>query len=391
MKRLPDRGRRTRFSAEKGPCVAKEAFIPKWIAWEVTGRCNLNCIHCRASSSMVSHDTDFTTEEAKKLIDDITSFCSPVLVLSGGEPLLRKDLFEIAKYGTGKGLRMCIATNGTLVTDEVCAKMKESGIKIVSLSLDGSTAAIHDDFRKQPGAFEGTLRAAETFRRNGIQFIVNSSFAKRNQRDIPNVYRLAKEIGAHAWYMFMIVPTGRGKEILDELISKEDYEEILEWHYRMEKQEADMLVRPTCAPHYYRVVLQKAKEEGHKFQRRSLTFSTGGGKGCICAQTIAFIDSKGNVQPCSYFPVVAGNVKTQPFKEIWYHSELFESLRAFEKYKGRCGECEYLNVCGGCRARADAVLEDYLEEEPFCSYVPLKTRKRLAQAVETGKRTAENK
>jgi radical SAM protein with 4Fe4S-binding SPASM domain len=339
---------------------------------------------------MVSHDTDFTTEEAKKLIDDITSFCSPVLVLSGGEPLLRKDLFEIAKYGTGKGLRMCIATNGSLVTDEICAKMKESGIKIVSLSLDGATAAVHDDFRQQAGAFEATLRAAETFRRNGIQFIVNSSFAKRNQQDIPNVYRLAKEIGAHAWYMFMIVPTGRGQEILDELISKEDYEEILEWHYRMEKQEADMLVRPTCAPHYYRVVLQKAKEEGHKFQRRSLTFSTGGSKGCICAQTIAFIDSKGNVQPCSYFPVVAGNVKKQSFKEIWYHSELFESLRAFEKYKGRCGECEYLNVCGGCRARADAVLEDYLEEEPFCSYVPLKTRKRLDQAVQAGKRTAEN-
>jgi radical SAM protein with 4Fe4S-binding SPASM domain len=340
---------------------------------------------------MVSHDTDFTTEEARKLIDDITSFCSPVLVLSGGEPLLRKDLFDIAKYGTEKGLRMCIATNGTLVTDEICGKMKESGIKIVSLSLDGSTAAIHDDFRKQPGAFEATLRAAETFRRNGIQFIINSSFAKRNQRDIPNVHRLAKEIGAHAWYMFMIVPTGRGQEIMDELISKEDYEEILEWHYRMEKHETDMLVRPTCAPHYYRVVLQKAKEEGHKFQRRSLTFSTGGSKGCICAQTIAFIDSKGNVQPCSYFPVVAGNVKTQPFKEIWHHSELFQSLRAFETYKGRCGECEYVNVCGGCRARADAVLEDYLEEEPFCSYVPPKTKKRLEKAVEAGKRAAEHK
>jgi len=148
--------------------VAKEEFIPKWIAWEVTGRCNLNCIHCRASSSMVSHDTDFTTEEARKLIDDITSFCSPVLVLSGGEPLLRPDLFEIAKYGTEKGLRMCIATNGTLVTDDICEKMKESGIKIVSLSLDGSTAAVHDDFRKQPGAFDATLRAAGTFHRNGI-------------------------------------------------------------------------------------------------------------------------------------------------------------------------------------------------------------------------------
>ncbi|MGZ8431078.1 MAG: radical SAM protein [Candidatus Deferrimicrobiaceae bacterium] len=368
--------------------MTKEEFIPKWIAWEVTGRCNLNCIHCRASSSMFSHDTDFTTEEAKKLIDDITSFCSPVLVLSGGEPLLRADLFEIVRYGTDKGLRMCIATNGTLVTDDICEKMKESGIKIVSLSLDGSTAAVHDDFRKQAGAFEATLRAAETFHRNGIKFIVNSSFAKRNQHDIAETYRLAKRIGAHAWYMFMIVPTGRGEEIMSELISKEDYEEILEWHYQMEKNETDMLVRPTCAPHYYRVRMQKAKEEGIKIQPRTLSFSTGGGKGCICAQTIAFIDSKGNVQPCSYFPVVAGNVKKQHFKEIWYHSELFESLRDFEKYKGRCGDCEYLNVCGGCRARADAVLEDYLEEEPFCDYVPIRTKRRLEAAVEAGKPAA---
>jgi heme b synthase len=372
----------------KGNRVPKEEFIPKWLAWEVTGRCNLNCIHCRASSSMTSHDTDFTTEEAMKLIDDITSFCSPVLVLSGGEPLLRPDLFEIAKYGTDKGLRMCIATNGTLVTDDVCAKMRESGIKIVSLSLDGSTAAVHDDFRKQAGAFEATLRAAETFNRNGIKFIVNSSFAKRNQHDIADTYRLAKKIGAHAWYMFMIVPTGRGEEIMSELISKEDYEEILEWHYQMEKNETDMLVRPTCAPHYYRVRLQKAKEEGLKIQPRTLSFSTGGGKGCICAQTIAFIDSKGNVQPCSYFPVVAGNVKKQHFRDIWYHSELFESLRAFEKYKGRCGDCEYLNVCGGCRARADAVLEDYLQEEPFCDYVPIRTKQRLASAVEDEKPAA---
>ena len=384
-------GRPAGGARRKDPRVGKEEFLPKWIAWEVTGRCNLNCIHCRASSSMTSHDTDFTTDEAKKLIDDITSFCSPVLVLSGGEPLLRPDLFDIAKYGTEKGLRMCIATNGTMVTDAVCDRMRESGIKIVSLSLDGPTAEVHDDFRKQPGAFDATLRAAETFRRNGIPFIVNSSFARRNQREIPATYRLAKEIGAHAWYMFMIVPTGRGQEIMDELISKEDYEEILAWHYRMEKEETDMLVRPTCAPHYYRVRLQKAKEDGVKIEPRTLSFSTGGGKGCICAQSIAFIDSKGNVQPCSYFPVVAGNVKRQPFREIWYHSELFESLRAFETYKGRCGECEYLNVCGGCRARADAVLEDYLEEEPFCDYVPVRTRRRLSAAVDAGRVTAGKK
>ena len=234
-------------------------------------------------------------------------------MLSGGEPLLRPDLFEIARYGTEKGFRMCVATNGTLVTDDVVGKMKDAGVKICSLSLDGSTAAVHDDFRKQPGAFEATLRAAETFRRNGMQFIVNSSFTNRNRHDIAATCLLAKSIGAHAWYMFMIVPTGRGQEIMSELIGKEEYEEILEWHYRMEKDEKEMLVRPTCAPHYYRVRLQKMKEEGETFEPRSLTFSTGGGKGCVCAQSICFIDSRGNVQPCSYFPVVAGNVKKEKF------------------------------------------------------------------------------
>ncbi len=350
-------------------------FVPKWIAWEITGKCNLNCIHCRSASSMSSFESVFDTERAFALIDDITSFCSPVLVLSGGEPLMRSDVFEIARYGTDKGLRMCLATNGTLVDDEICERIKESGIKIVSLSLDGSTAEVHDDFRKQPGAFEGTLKAAEYFRKHGIEFIINSSFTKRNQDEIEKTYKLAKEIGATAWYMFMIVPTGRGEEIMSELISKEDYEKILEWHYEMEKNETDILVRPTCAPHYYRIVLQKSKEEGVKFHRRSLKFSTGGAKGCICGQTIAFIDCRGNVQPCSYFPVVAGNVTETSFRDIWENSELFRTLRDFSTYKGRCGSCEYINVCGGCRARADAVYEDYLEEEPFCDYVPVRMKR----------------
>ena len=350
--------------------MIEEAFTPKWVAWEITGRCNLNCIHCRASAGSSSHDTDFSTEEALAFIDDIAEVAAPVLVLSGGEPLLRPDIFEIARYGTQKGFRMCVATNGTLVTNEIVEKMNDAGIKICSLSLDGSTAATHDDFRKQPGAFEATLSAAETFHRNGMQFIVNSSFTNRNKHDIEATYRLAKSIGAHAWYMFMIVPTGRGQEIMDELIGKDDYEKILEWHYRMEKDEKDMLVRPTCAPHYYRVRLQKMKEEGEVFQPRSLTFSTGGGKGCVCAQSICFIDSRGNVQPCSYFPVVAGNVKKEKFGAIWRDSKLFRSLRDFRSYKGRCGKCEYLKICGGCRARADAIMGDYLDEEPFCNHVP---------------------
>ncbi len=346
-------------------------FEPKWIAWEITRRCNLKCVHCRSSSEMfVEEHPDFSLEEAYRVLDDIAGYAKPVIVLSGGEPLLREDVFDIAKYGTDKGLRICLATNGTLVTDEICGKIKASGIKIVSLSLDGSTDKVHDDFRKQEGAFSGTINAAGLFRKHGIEFIINSSFTKRNREEIPKVYKLAKELGAVAWYMFMIVPTGRGEEIMSELISKEDYENILEWHYNMEKGEKDMLVRPTCAPHYYRIILQKSKKEGEKFERRTLKFSTGGAKGCIAGQVIALIDVDGNVLPCSYFPMAAGNIREKSFKEIWEDSGLFKDLRDFKKYKGRCGSCEFVYVCGGCRARAYALTGDYLDEEPFCGYVP---------------------
>ncbi len=352
-------------------------FVPKWIAWEVTRRCNLNCVHCRSASTSNSFDTAFNTDEAKKLLDDIASFSTPVIVLSGGEPLLRKDLFEIASYGTSLGLRMCIATNGFLVTDEVCEKMKEAKIKMVSMSLDGSNAAVHDNFRGQPGAFEGVVRAAALFNKHGIEFLINSSFTKRNQAEIPEVMKLAKKLGAKAWYMFMIVPTGRGEDIMSELISKEDYEDLLKWHYETEKNESDMLMRPTCAPHYYRIVPQmnKLAEEGDKLERRTLKFSTGGSKGCLAGQVICLITAEGEVFPCSYFPHSAGNVKTTPFKDIWENAPLFHDLRDFKKYKGKCGVCEYVNVCGGCRARADAVYGDYLEEEPFCNYTPVRMQK----------------
>jgi AdoMet-dependent heme synthase len=348
-------------------------FEPKWIAWEITRRCNLKCVHCRSSSGLEAKGhPDFSLAEARRVLDDIASYAKPVVVLSGGEPLLRPDVFEIASYGTSLGLRMCLATNGTLVTQEICDKIKEVGIKMVSLSLDGASAEVHDDFRCQPGAFAGTLNAARLFKENGIQFLINSSFTKRNQDEIPKIYHLAKELGATAWYMFMIVPTGRGEGIMDELIAPEDYEKLLVWHYEMEKGEKDILVRPTCAPNYYRVVLQQAKEQGDDFERRTLQFSTGGSKGCLAGQLISLIDVDGNVLPCSYFPLTAGNIREKSFKDIWEKSELFHDLRNFKAYKGRCGSCEYVNVCGGCRARAYAVTGDYMAEEPYCTYVPKK-------------------
>ena len=345
-------------------------FTPKWIALEITSRCNLRCVHCRSSSEETAREPDLDTAETMAMIDDIASYAKPTLVLTGGEPLLRDDLFELIEHGNARGLTMCLATNGTLLDDALCERLKTSGIRIVSLSLDGSTAAVHDDFRQQPGAFDGTVRAAGLLKAHGIDFIVNSSFTKRNQHDIAGTFRLAKELDATAWYLFMIVPTGRGEDLLAELISREDYEEILNWHYEQEREETEILMRPTCAPHYYRIAIERPRRDGERFARRSLKFSTGGSKGCLCAQLICFIDSRGDVRPCSYFPLNAGNLREKNFHEIWESSELFESLRDFKSYGGKCGACEYLKVCGGCRARAYAVTGDILAEEPYCAHVP---------------------
>jgi radical SAM protein with 4Fe4S-binding SPASM domain len=345
--------------------------VPKWIAWEITRRCNFNCIHCRSSSeSEAAGHPDFSFDEAKRILNDIHAYANPVVVLSGGEPLLRADVFDIAAYGTSLGLRMCLATNGSLVTQEVCRRIRDTDIKMVSLSLDGATATVHDDFRKQPGAFAGVMRAMELFNRHGIDFLVNSSFTTRNREEAPAIHRLVKSLGAKAWYLFMIVPTGRGEDIMAELIPPDEYEAMLNWHYDMEQEEDTLLVRPTCAPQYYRIVLQRSKAEGKRFARRNLSFSTGGSKGCLAGQLICLIDVDGNVLPCSYFPKTAGNLREQSFADIWEHSPLLLELRDFSTYKDHCGRCEYLNVCGGCRARAYAMTGDYLAGEPFCHYRP---------------------
>ncbi len=173
-------------------------FEPKWIAWEITRRCNLSCVHCRSSSALeIEGHPDFSLDEAKAIMDDIATTASPVMVLSGGEPLLREDVFDIARYGTDLGFRMCLATNGTLVTEEVCRRLKEAEIKMVSLSLDGADAETHDDFRNQKGAFDGVMRAIELFNRHEIPFLVNSSFTVRNKEQIPEIYQAGEKPRGH--------------------------------------------------------------------------------------------------------------------------------------------------------------------------------------------------
>lgn len=340
----------------------------KWIAWETTTKCNLKCVHCRSYAD-ASGFAALDTEKSMRLMDAVAEFAKPVFVLTGGEPMLRPDIYELAKYGAGLGFKMAMATNGTLVSDETCGKIKEAGIKIMSLSLDGPDAKTHDAFRRQKGSFDATIKAAEKFRKSSIEFLVNSSFTKMNQPHIEDTYKLAKKTGAKAWYMFLVVPMGRGKGLLNELISVKDYERILKWHYRMEISENDMMVRPTCAPSYYRIFAEEQKKAGKKAKRRNLSYSPGGGKGCVAAQSIAYISAAGDVYPCSYFTEAAGNILKQKLSKIW-DSGLFKSFRDYSDYTSRCGPCDYRNTCGGCRARALIYGNDMKSNDPYCAFVP---------------------
>jgi len=349
--------------------VEKDSEL-RWVSFELTGQCNLNCVHCRSHYGGDLDQPEVSTAEARQVLADLAQFSKPVVVLTGGEPLLRSDVFDLLRYGTELGLRMCLATNATLLDDSLCVRLKESGVKIVAVSLDGASAEVHNSFRKQSGAFEGAIRGVEFLKKRSINFLINSSFTRRNQNAIESTYKLAKQLGATAWYMFIVVPTGRAKEIQEELISGKDYENILLWHYKMEKNETDMFVRPTCAPQYYRLIEQRIKE-GEKFERRTLKFSTGGARGCMCGQNIAMIGRSGDVFGCSYLPVSAGNVRETPFPAIWNQSPVLQTLRDKESFQV-CGRCEYLDVCGGCRVRAYFVTGDIAGKDPICSYSPVR-------------------
>ncbi len=343
--------------------------IPRLIFWELTKQCNLACVHCRAEAEDLDFSGELELNQAKKVIDDITSFASPILVLTGGEPLYRKDLFDIARYAGEKEMRVALATNATLIDEKTAEKIKAVKIARVSISIDGKDADSHDGFRGIPGAFDKALEGARLLKAAGVEFQFNSTVTKRNVDQIDEILKLAQDCGAKAVHMFMLVPVGCGVEIAEtDMISSEKYEETLKWFYKRSK-ETDMELKATCAPHYYRIIREQARLEGRK-----ISFETDGmaamTRGCLAGSGVCFISHRGDVQPCGYLPLIAGNVLKQPIKEIWEGSELFESLRDVKQLKGKCGNCGYKGVCGGCRARAYYAQNDYLDEEPYCVYNP---------------------
>jgi AdoMet-dependent heme synthase len=393
-------------------CISNENK-PRLIFWEVTKGCNLRCIHCRASATELSSPRDLTTRTALGIIDQIAEAAKPILVLSGGEPLYRSDIFQLATYARDKGLRVALATNGTLVTKEIARMIVDAGIKRVSISLDGADAVTHDTFRSIPGAFDAAVQGLRNLKALGMSVQINMTIARHNAKQLPDVLELAKTIGADALHTFLLVPVGCGVDIAaEQMVAPDEYERMLNWFYDR-SLEGEIELKATCAPHYFRVVRQRrvAERRSAEAARAAATAKgepdsvaigptemimpggtgislkpgghvaghPGGGhpsdmnamtKGCLAGTGVCFISHEGEVFPCGYLPVIAGDLRKQSFTEIWDHAEVFNALRDTNNLKGKCGCCEFRNVCMGCRARAFAATGNYLDEEPFCVYEP---------------------
>ena len=223
------------------------------VAWELTRNCNLNCVHCRAAASKGPYEGELTLTECKNIVDQISAFAAPTIILTGGEPLLREDIFDIIEYGTSRGLRLVMAINGTLLTEDKARGMKEGGIKRVSLSLDGKNAESHDSFRGVKGSFDSVMRASEMLKGVDLPFQINTTVTRLNVEDLQDIYNLVKAIGGVAWHIFLLVPVGRGKGLKGEELTTKAYEDVLNWLYSVEKKD-ELEMKVTCAPHYYRIV-----------------------------------------------------------------------------------------------------------------------------------------
>lgn len=339
------------------------------VYWETTAGCNLRCIHCRRTDVLAKGAPDeLTTAEGLGLIDDLAALGKPVLIFSGGEPLFRRDLFELMAHARAKGLPLALATNGTLVSERIAGRLREAGVYYASISLDGATPQVHDAFRG-PGNFQRALDGMRRMQEAGIKVQVNFTVTRLNVHEVEAMYRLAGEAGAAALYLFLLVPVGCGVEIADsQMLSPGEVEDWLGWVDEKERG-GGLPVKAICAPHFFRIQYERNPSVDSPDQDR---------KGCLAGIHMCFVSHKGEVFPCGYLPVSAGSVRTTPFARIWSDSPVFRLLRDPALLTGRCGACHFARVCGGCRARAWHAYDDLLAEEPACAYEPARRQPRLA-------------
>ena len=355
----------------------EKSYIPRLIAWEVIRQCTLHCRHCRASAQNIPYQDELTFEECQRVLDVLAEFTPPpIVILTGGDPLMRADIDEIIAYGARRGLRMVIALCGEFLSLERMRRLKGSGILKISFSLDGSAAAAHDAFRGQPGSFDAVLRGIEYAKAAGLPFQVNSTISKLNVNELPDILNLAIQAGADAFHPFLLVPTGKARELIDLELAPDEYEATLRW-ISAQSAAQPIMVKPTCAPHYYRILRQEghfrpgpshagSSAHAHEHGFSAMT------KGCLGGQGFAFISHTGKVQICGFLELECGDLRQEDFafQRIWENSPLLQEIRDIACYHGKCGVCEFWQVCGGCRARAYSMTGDYLASEPFCTYQP---------------------
>jgi heme b synthase len=343
----------------------------RMVFWELTAGCNLSCLHCRRlDQSKALLKSDLSTDQAKTVLLQIAETGNPIVVFSGGEPLMRPDFFELAEFAKKLGLDTALASNGTLIDSWMAEKIKYSGIRRVAISLDGVTAEIHDAFRGEKGAFKNALKGCCEIHDAGISLQINTTLTRHNINDLEYIYDLALSLGAEAFHLFMLVPVGCGLQIArSHQIEAETYEYVLKWLYKR-SQEKKIHIRATCAPHYFRIIRQEAMKEKTPvvpYEKKGLQAMT---KGCLAGSAICFISHQGHVFPCGYLPISCGKVPETHFSTIWNESIVFHELRDTDFLRGKCGRCEFKKVCMGCRARAYYETGDYLEEEPLCLHEP---------------------
>lgn len=341
------------------------------VFWELTARCNLRCKHCRAEAQDDFAAGELSTSEILSVARDIRATADPIMILTGGEPLVRDDIYDIAAACADMFSRVALATNGTLIDDAVAERIAGAGIQRASVSLDGAAAQTHDTFRGMPGSHAAALRGLDALRRAGVSTQVNVTVARHNVDEVEQILALAQAHGSDAFHVFVLVPVGCGAEISEDVrLSAAEMDTVLRWLFdRSIELRGRVHIKATCAPQYYRIMHEVSRERGIPVggDTHGMHATT---RGCLAGSAVCFVSRTGDVQPCGYLPVRVGNVREQPFGDIWRDSDVFASLRDPSALGGKCGACGYRKLCAGCRARAYAASTDFLAEDPDCAYVP---------------------
>lgn len=350
---------------------------PFLVIWEVTQACDLSCLHCRASAQPERSPLELTGDEARRMIDEIAQMHVPVFVLTGGDPLKRPDIMELVEYASGRGVRTSLTPSATpLLTKEAIGQLQRRGLARLAISLDGPTPAVHDAFRRVPGSFAWTLDAVRWARQFGLPVQINTTITRHNLAHLDQMIALLEHLDIVLWSVFFLVPTGRGSDI--DLISAEEFEGIFEKLYQTSRR-ARFDIKSTEAQHYRRYLLQRRTEEKKNGNGQALMPIFGMGtpdgigrapRGINDGKGFVFVSHVGEVFPSGFLPMSAGNVKKESLQAIYQHSPLFIALRDSSNLRGKCGVCEFREICGGSRARAYALSGDAFGEEPCCSWQP---------------------